>query len=534
MVCSGEHLGLVLSYFGIRQKDAATAVGVDPAMVSRWKNGSGRLGASSPRMAALVDYILYPGHPLSEADLRWLRSRFVEEGLNVHLTGTDGLCNALANYLANDGSRVDQDFQECRQLFMEEQFALGGAGAIAEVVRSELAKLPVGQSFYLVSAIAGIEAEPAFLSVVTGALRRGVRLRLLINTTLKPIGTKDSGPVEDRVTQVYLPLATSPKVQIRYTDLAEAPCVPTGFCTMLLVPGRLCLHMSRASGGAAPVACGVRSKAYLMQTKGATDDMWAHSERAFENPREFTPRVVSANMARFYANTSELSVASDGLNPIFMSDVAFRRLLERKGLGKEEITWRVEAFQREQEGLERQLANGASYHEMTCAVDAATIAERNCVQVYGTTLVDVRDVDIPTAIDILQGYLRFATLYPFFDTRFASASKDLSRGLWILSHQAPGTGDAAGGVIHWRREENELCQLVSHHPRIMAAVRELYQDAWEQFRFRMWHEGRLVTSNDDVGPSVTIRFIREKMDELEQLGSRCRAVRGANPHSASA
>lgn len=511
MVGNGEHLGLVLSRFGIMQKDAAAAMGVDPAMVTRWKRGTERLSADSPRMAVLVDFLLSPNGGLSEGDLRWLRSRFAEEDIEVNAVDVVSLREALANYLANDGSRIREGRRQSQRLFMQDQFALAGVGAVVEALRSELARAGAGRPFYVVSTAAGIETESAFLRTAAGIVQRGTRLRLLVGNT--------NGSEADCATQAYLPFVSSPDVQVRFVASANAPLFYAGFCTTLLVPGRLCLHVTRAVAGAAPVACGIRSAAYLNEIEREIADVWSQAISAFENPRETTPRIVSGSLARFYRETGGLAVASDGLNPVFMSVRAFERLLESRGLNEDEIAWRVEAFEREQQGLEDQIARGVPYHEMTTAVDASIVREQGTVAVYGTTLIDSRSVDVETAQSILQGYLRFATLYPHFDVRFANPSRELANGLWMLCEPPLSIPphDDAGGVVLWQWEEGSVRQLVSHHPRIMGAVRELFWDTWDHLHFRVWHEGRLVTSNDEADPSLTIRFIREKIDELNTI-----------------
>lgn len=117
----------------------------------------------------------------------------------------------------------------------------------------------------------------------------------------------------------------------------------------------------------------------------------------------------------------------------------------------------------------------------------------------------------------LQGYLRFATLYPHFDVRFANPSHELQAGLWMLSEPSLPVHDNTGGVVWWQRDTGGMRQLVSHHPRVMNTVRELFEDAWGHFHFRVWVDGKLVTSNEDADPSLTIHFIRQKIAELEDL-----------------
>lgn len=517
MHTDGEHLGLVLEHFGIMQKDAAAVVGVDPAMVTRWKRGTERLAVDSPRMTALVDFLLAPNRGIDESDVRWLRGRFAESGIETRFTNIAGLRESLTNYLANDGSRIGEAQRERRELTQQDQFAISGVTEIVELVRGELARMGEGTVVYLVSPVCGIEREPQFVEALASAVRRGACLRLLLGDAT---GLQEKlEDVRGNVTTALLPLMFSPATLVRYAQTAGTPLVATALSSMLLIPGRLCLHMSGSCEGAAPMACGVRERGYLRATERSISAMWLSSTTAFENPREATPRVVSNRMTHFLQTGGNIRVASDGLNPIFMSVDAFERLLDGRDLAESERAWRVEAFAREQAAFERNIALGASYREMTSAVDTRLLREQGGATVYGSTVFDASFVDLAATHAILQGYLRFATLYPQVDVRFANFCRELDDGHWLLLEMPSVDGQSASGLVRWQWAEGGVRQLLSYHPHITEAVAELFDDSWGRFRHRVWHADGTLQTNGSADPSLTINLIREKIAEVEGLMS---------------
>ena len=513
MHTDGEHLGLVLEHFDIMQKEAAAAVGVDPAMVTRWKRGTERLAVDSPRMTALVDFLLAPNRGIDEMDVRWLRGRFAEAGIETRFTDVAGLRESLTNYLANDGSRIGEAQRERRELTLQDQFAIAGLDEIVELMRAELSRMVEGEVFYLLSGVGDMVGNSSVLSVLQTAVRRGSRLRLLLSEP--PV--RQGEPADD-VTQALLPLMFSPSTIVRFAPAGGAPLVATALSTILLVPGRLCLHLGAPQGGAKPVACGVRERSYLRETERSVSNLWAASTAAFENPHEATPRVVSGRMTHFLHTSSKLRVVSDGLNPLFMPVEAFERMLEDHGVDESECAWRIQAFAREQAAFEERIACGTPYREMTTAVDVQLLREQGGATVYGSTVFDAQFVDLPTALEILRGYLRFATLYPQVDVRFGNPCRELSDGLWLLSETLCPQDQDSAGLVCWEWVEGGTRQLLSYHPRVIAAVRELFDDTWGRFRHRVWTPGGILeTGRGESNPSVTIHLIREKIEEVERL-----------------
>ncbi len=515
MHTDGEHLGLVLEHFGIMQKDAAAVVGVDPAMVTRWKRGTERLAVDSPRMTALVDFLLAPGRGIDESDVRWLRSRFAESGIDTRFTDVSGLRESLTNYLANDGSRMGQALRDRRELTQQDHFAISGAAAIVELVRGELARLGEGAVVYLISPARCMEREPQFVEALAAAARRGACLRLVLGDAPESRGEPGGG--DTSVTTALLPLLFSPTTLVRYAPTAGRPLVATALSNSLLVPGRLCLHMGGACEGAEPVACGIRERGYLRATDRSISALWLSCTTAFENPHRATPRLVSNRMTHFLQTGSFIRIASDGLNPLFMPTDAFERLLGERDLEDSERAWRLEAFVREQAAFERNLASGASYREMTTAVDARLLREQGGATTYGSTVFDASFVDLATTLATLQGYLRFATMYPQVDVRFGNPCHELGDGHWLLSETLGAGGRDMAGLVRWQWEEGGVRQLLSYHPHVIDAVARLFDDGWGRFHHRVWHAGGVLRTSGDADPSLTIHLIREKIAEVEDL-----------------
>lgn len=89
------NLKAVMKHFDIQNRALAKALNVDPAQISRWRNGKRELKVASEMMWPLADYIL--SRALASRDIDWLKRAFAEDGF-----GTD-----LIRYLLSENRTPD-------------------------------------------------------------------------------------------------------------------------------------------------------------------------------------------------------------------------------------------------------------------------------------------------------------------------------------------------------------------------------------------------------------------------------------------
>jgi len=499
MSSSAENLKSVMEYFGINNKQLATALDVDPSYVSRWVTGKRRLLASSPPMEALAEYILSRSKRVH--DMEWLKAQFSAAGLPSDSTSVYRTKHNLIIWLASDGERLLHNLgnvpaplahkpqQQKKTTAVESGSSTVSIGCLA--ISFALKPLLCGMAqngaidiFMSSDRLSTIVNEDIATLIQKTAEQNNLRIRMAVCV---------SGDTQAmaRLIDAYMAVLISGHVQL-YLVHGVTQTVTNQL--HLIVPKHTAVLVTETPGSAAPpVATFVTDAAFVAEAQKSFDASFRYAQSALSIYDDAYTRDVIEILAMEYCTPNPLDVIKDSINPMFMSTAAYNRFLGTRGHSEPEFAWRSAEFVRFKTGMDANLHNGTAFREIISLARLNDIARRGSCRMAGLYFAELGyvDLDAQGCMDIINGYIEYLENELNFSLLILDDLDELhGNNCWHIKR------DAHISINNW--QGNEPVMIYSDQLMLLREFQARYDALWEKGAGAVGNRANVISILRDV------------------------------------
>lgn len=423
MTQSAENLKAVLDYYGIAQNELAQALNTDPSLVSRWLSGERRLLAASPQMDALAEYLLE--HSKRIHDMEWLKARFEAVGLPTDLSSVYRTKQNLIMWLASDGENLRRNLGSSppgtasktpapkkTQTIMCSDNGAVRCGCLDMALELE----PI------LSALPDKSAVNIFLSsdqiaTMVNEYIVALMLRTIVKNELKTrLVVRVSGDTQAMSTLIdnYMGVLVSGHVRL---SVVHGLTQTVTNQMHLIIPGTAALLVTETPGiTAPPVAVIVREASFVADIQKSFDQTARYAQPVLNIYSDDFSRNILEILYQEFCTPGALDVVKDSINPMYMAEDAYNRVLRAQGHEEAEYAWRKSEYTRFKSGMDQTLKDGTVFREILSLARLRQIAEEGFCRMPGLYFMNNGFVllDARGCIDILSGYIRYLEAVPNF------------------------------------------------------------------------------------------------------------------------
>ncbi|MEA4816392.1 MAG: helix-turn-helix transcriptional regulator [Lachnospiraceae bacterium] len=457
MTSPSENLKTVIEYLGISKNDMARSLGIDPSLISRWLSGTRKLHAASRHMDALAEYIL--ARCKRVRDMEWLKDKFKASGLPTELSSVYRVKQNLIMWLASDGEDLRRNLSSSHS---PESVKNGLQKRMGSAIN------PLGNAVKLGCFDIVMELEPILANLPhkseVNIFLSNDQITTVINEDiadllLQMIDKRDlkfnmvvciSGDTKAVSALIYAYMAALVSGHIKLSVVHGMTQTVTNQMH-LIVPGIAAVLVTETPGAASPpVAVVIREESFV-----------AEIQESFERALRYAQPVLTVYGDNFARNILEilywefctpgaLDVVKDSINPMYMSEDAYNRILHESGHIGEEYSWRSLEFIRFKSGMDETLKGGTVFREILSLSRLNQIARDGFCRMPGLYFMNKGFIKLNRegCAAILDGYIRYLKNVPNFHILILDDITTLhSDNCWQLKqnhHLA---------INHWRGSE---------------------------------------------------------------------------------
>ncbi len=423
MTSPTENLKAAIEYFGINKNEMARALGVDPSLISRWLSGERKLRAASPQMDALAEYIL--AHSQRVHDMEWLKARFEAAGLPTDLSSVYRTRQNLIMWLATDGEDLRRNLGNSPPAAATKKAPQKKAGILA---RSDDSAVKLG---YL-DIVLGLEPILSELPCkgVVGIFLSNDKIATMINEDvaallLRMIGKNDlkirmvvcvSGDTQamSMLIDTYMEALVSGHIQL---SVVHGLTQTVTNQMHLIVPDTAAMLVTETPGVAAPpVAVIISEPSFVAETQKSFEQTARYAQPVLNIYGDDFSRNILEIIYQEFCTPGALDVVKDNINPMYMTEEAYNRVLRAHGHSEAEYVWRSMEFTRFRSGMDETLRNGSVFREILSLSRLNQIVEDGFCRMPGLYFMKKGFVslDAQGCVAILNGYIRYLKTIPGF------------------------------------------------------------------------------------------------------------------------
>jgi len=421
MTQSTENLKAVLDYYGIAQNELAQALDIDPSLVSRWLSGERRLRATSPQMDALAEYLL--GHSKRIHDMEWLKARFEAVGLPTDLSSVYRTKQNLIMWLASDGENLRRNLGSSPPTTSKNL----APKKIQTIVRSDNSAVKLGcldMALELEPILDGLPNKSAvniFLSSdqITTMVNEDIvalMLHMIVKNELKTrLVVCVSGDTQAMSSLIdnYMGVLVSGHIRL---SVVHGLTQTVTNQMHLIIPGTAAMLVTETPGVAPPVAVIVREPSFLTDIQKSFDQTARYAQPVLNIYGDDFSRNILEILYQEFCTPGALDVVKDNINPMYMTEDAYNRVLLAQGHNEAEYAWRSGEFTRFKSGMDDTLRGGSVFREILSLTRLNQIVQDGFCRMPGLYFMNKGFVllDAQGCIDILNGYVRYLETVPNF------------------------------------------------------------------------------------------------------------------------
>lgn len=423
MAESTENLKAVLDYYGIVQNELAQALGIDPSLVSRWLSGERRLRATSPQMDALAEYIL--AHSKRVHDMEWLKARFEAVGLPTDLSSVYRTKQNLVMWLASDGENLRRNLGSSPPGTASKSLAPKKIQTIARPDNSVVKLGCLDMALELEPILSGLPTKSAvniFLSSdqITTTVNEDIAALLLRMIVKKDLKTRlvvcVSGDTQAMSALIGTYMGALVSGHVRLSVVHGLTQTVTNQMH-LIIPGAAAILVTETPGiTAPPVAVVVREPSFLADIQKSFDQTARYAQPVLNVYGDEFSRNILEILYQEFCTPGALDVVKDNINPMYMTEEGYNRVLLAQGHNEAEYAWRSGEFTRFKSGMDRTFKGGSVFREILSLARLNQIARDGFCRMPGLYFMNKGFVllDAQGCIDILNGYVRYLETVPNF------------------------------------------------------------------------------------------------------------------------
>ena len=423
MTSPGKNLKSVIEYFGVRKNEMARELGVDPSLISGWISGQRRLRAATPQMDALADYIL--AHSKRIHDLEWLNAQFEAEGLQVDISSVYRVRQNLIMWLASDGEALRRNMRSQPQavaaktnatrkswttLLKEDSAVRLGYLDIAlelEPILSGLAAKSVVEIFMSSDQIATLVNGDIAALMLRSIEKNDLNVSLIVCV---------SGDTQAMSVLIGTYMGALVSGHVRLSVVHGLTQTVTNQMHLIIPGVAVMLVTETPDVTTPPVAVVIREPAFVTEVQRSFAQTVRYAQPILNIYGDDFSRNILEIIYREFCTPGALDVVKDSINPMYMPEHAYNRVLSTNGHSDAEYAWRSAEFARFKSGMDETLKGGSVFREILSLSRLNQIVKDGFCRMPGLYFMKKGFVllDAEGCISILDGYIRYLETVPNF------------------------------------------------------------------------------------------------------------------------
>jgi transcriptional regulator with XRE-family HTH domain len=422
---SNENLKAVMEHFGLTNLVLAKALELDPSLVSRYLSGQRQLKAASPQIEALADFILTRSKRVK--DIEWFKERFQAEGLPTDSTTVYRFKQNLIMWLSSDGEKLRKNLgtslpgdiagreppvSPCRDHPTE---ALGNAvklGCLQIVMElaSILKALPRGTTVNIFLSsdqiVTTVNEDVATLLLrSTGESDLKIRMVVCVSGDTKAMSA---------LIDTYMAALITGHIQL---SVVHGMTQTVTNQMHLIIPDMAALLVTETPGAAAlPVAVAVHEPSFITEIQKSFEQAARYAQPVLNIYGDDFSRNILEIIYQEFCTPGALDVVKDNVNPMYLTEEAYNRVLRTHGHSEPEYAWRSAEFTRFKSGMDETLRSGSLFREILSLSRLNQIVRDGFCRMPGLYFMKKGFVqlDAQGCAAILNGYIRYLEVFPNF------------------------------------------------------------------------------------------------------------------------
>lgn len=495
-----EKLKSLTEYFGIQNKSIATALGVHPALVSRWKSGARTLKADSEHMERLVDFILT--RDLSPQNTTWLKKMLRQDGIESEFSTISDIKLGLILWLSDENSgsirfvldeitsaKYGQNHTSNVRIYKQDFVAKAGITEIGLQLEAMLKdSCGIGRIDIHISAEnSNAIISRTILEIIGNAIEHfGIHFRFILSVS-------NRSEAASRIMLSYLKYIMNATL-IMYVTHEDKNSITEQ--TTIITPYEGAVIITEILDSGVPIAAlFIKEKRFIDGIRERFEKMIVYAQPVFTPLRDISSRRVQKMYLEDYEEAGDVSIIRDGLSPLYMSPESYDSLLKKQGYNGDAFRWRSSAFRRMQEAMDESLRKGFEIREIISIECMERLICSDEYQMSGDAVLDVSiiSVDRETLLSMLEGYFHYIQMYPNLHVRFSDCLDVMHRNIeWQLKENTH--------VIIKRKEDEIQPLLFAQQPVFIYAIGKYYERLWREVNNRSMENNQqaLVVLGDAI------------------------------------
>lgn len=510
-----EKLKSIIEYFEIQNKSIAAALGVHPALISRWKNGTRTLKADSEHMERLVDFILT--RDLSPQNIAWLKKMLRQDGIESEFSSISDIKLGLILWLSDDSSGsirfvLDEIINDNSNGIVAAKYGQKHTPNVRLHKQDFVAKAGITEIGLQLEAMLKDSCCASMIDIhISGENSNTIMsktIQEIINNSIENLGkyfrlilsVSNRSEAASRIMLSYLKYIINGTL-IMYVTNEDKNSITEQ--TTIIPSWEDVVIITEILDSAAPMAAlFVKEKRFIDDIKERFEKMLVYAQPVFNPLREISTRRVQKMYLEDYEKSGDVSIIRDGLSPLYMSQEGYDSLLKKLGYVGDALRWRSSAFKRMQEAMNESLEKGLEIREIISMECMERLIKNDEYQMSGDAVLDVGTISIDkgTLLSMLEGYFHYIQMYPNLHVRFSQNLDEMHRNIeWQLKENTH--------VIIKRKEDEIQPLLFSKQPVFVYAIQEYYEKLWREVNNHSMENNQQALAVLDHG----IRLLKENI-----------------------
>lgn len=423
MTSPTENLKTVIEYFGVNKNEMARAIGIDPSLISRWLNGERKLRATSPQMEALSEYILAYSKRIH--DIEWLKTQFEAAGLPTDISSVYRTKQNLIMWLATDGEDLRRNLGSISPTVMPKNSRQKKSLTIVRSGDSVVKLNCLDIVLELELILSGLSAKSIvdiFLSndQITTAVNEDIAALLLRMTEKNNLKIQMvvcvSGDTKAMSTLIdtYMTALISGHIKL---SVVHGMTQTVTNQMHLIIPETAAMMVTETPGLATlPVAVTIREPSFIAEIQKSFEQTVRYAQPVLNIYGDDFSRNILEIIYQEFCTPGALDVVKDNVNPMYMTEEAYNRVLLLHGHNETEYAWRSAEFTRFKSGMDETLQGGSVFCEILSLSRLNQIAQDGFCRMPGLYFMKKGFVclDVQGCAAILNGYIHYLETVPNF------------------------------------------------------------------------------------------------------------------------
>ncbi len=425
MAIPNENLKSIMKHFGLTNHALAKALGLDPSLVSRYLSGQRQLKAASPQMEAIADFILTRSKRV--ADMDWLKEQFAAAGLPTELSTVYRFKQNLIMWLATDGKTLRKNLgaslpgdiagheppaakMQNRIIETADSAVKIGSFQIVLELRPVLEMLPHGCAadiFLSSDQIAAMVNEDVAALFLKSVNENDLKIRMVVCVSGN---TKAMSVLVD----TYMAALITGHIQL---SVVHGMTQTVTNQMHLILPGTLAVLVTETPGCVSPpVAVFLREPSFITEIQSSFEQAARYAQPVLNIYGDDFSRNILEIIYQEFCTPGALDVVKDNVNPMYLTEDAYNRVLRSHGHSEAEYAWRSVEFTRFKSGMDETLRGGAVFREILSLSRLNQIVRDGFCRMPGLYFMKKGFVhlDAQGCADVLCGYIRYLETFPNF------------------------------------------------------------------------------------------------------------------------